>query len=54
MYIGLHVKYPLFLTDFDKDQIFSTEFRKKFPKCQILWNSVQWDPSFSVRTDRHK
>jgi len=29
MYIGLHVKYPLFLTDFDEPRIFSTEFRKK-------------------------
>jgi len=28
MYIGLRVKYPLFLSDFNKTLIFSTEFRK--------------------------
>ena len=28
MYIGLHVKYPLFLSDFNKILIFSTYFRK--------------------------
>ena len=28
VYIGLHVKYPLFLSDFNKICIFSTDFRK--------------------------
>jgi len=28
MYIGLHVKYPLFLSYFNKILIFSTDFRK--------------------------
>jgi len=28
MYIGLHVKYPLFLSDFDEAWPFSIEFRK--------------------------
>jgi hypothetical protein len=28
MYIGLHVKYPLFLSDFNETCIFSRDFRK--------------------------
>jgi len=28
MYIGLHEKYPLFLSDFNENLIFSTDFRK--------------------------
>ena len=37
MYIGLHVKYRLFLLDFHETWIFSTD----------------WQPSYSMRTDRH-
>jgi len=33
MYIGLHVKYSLFVSEFNETQIFSTDFRKKY---QIL------------------
>jgi hypothetical protein len=29
MYIGLHVKYPLFLLDFNETQIFSNIFKKR-------------------------
>jgi hypothetical protein len=29
MYIGLHVKYPLFLSDFNDTSVFSTDFLKK-------------------------
>jgi len=28
MYIGLHVKYPSFLSDFNEALIFSTDYRK--------------------------
>jgi hypothetical protein len=28
MYIGIHVEYPLFLSDFDESWIFSTYFQK--------------------------
>jgi hypothetical protein len=57
MYIGLHVKCPLFLSDFNETWIFWTGFRRKL-KNQISWKSVQWEPSFSVwkdgRTERQK
>jgi len=36
MYIGVHVKYLLFLSDFDETRIFSTYFRS-IPKYQISW-----------------
>jgi hypothetical protein len=56
MYIGLHANHPLFLSDFDDIQSFSTNFRKLL-KCQISRKSVKWEPSCSMRTtgrtDRH-
>ena len=50
MYTHLHIKYPLLLSDFNENLIFSTDFRKIF-EYQISWKSVQWEPNCSMRTD---
>ena len=42
--------YPLFLSDFNENLIFSTEFQRK-PKYQISSKSFQWEPSCSGQTD---
>ena len=34
MYVGLHIKYPLFLLDFNETLIFGTDFSEKL-KYQI-------------------
>jgi len=36
MYIGLHVKYQLFLSDLNETSIFSTDFRKKPPTSNFM------------------
>jgi hypothetical protein len=47
MYIGLRVKYVLFLADFN-----NLHFLDRFSNnIQISWKSVQWEPSCSMRTD---
>jgi hypothetical protein len=51
MYIGLHVIYPLFLSDFKETWIFST-YLLKIIKYQISWKSVCWKTSCSMWTAR--
>jgi hypothetical protein len=48
-----HVKYTLFLSDFNKTWIFSINSRKNI-KYQVSSKSVHWDRSCSMRTDAHE
>jgi len=49
MYISLHVKYPLFLPDFNGTLIALTYFWKIF-EYEISWKPMQWGPSCSTQT----
>jgi len=43
-------KYPLCLSDYNETWIILTRFRKIL-KYQVLWRSVQWQPSYSMQRD---
>jgi hypothetical protein len=51
---SLHVKYPLFLSDFNKTWIFLIDFFKKNLKYQVSSKSFQSVPSRYVQTDGRK
>jgi len=48
---GIHVKYPLLLSDFNETWIFSIVFLKIL-KHQISRKPVQLEPSCSMRVER--
>jgi hypothetical protein len=48
---GLHVKYPLFLSELNEPRIFLTDFPKIF-NYQIVWKCVQRRPRFSMPVGR--
>ena len=50
MYICLHVKYLLFLRDFNETFIILTDFRNTL-NYQTPWKCGQWDASCSMGTD---
>ena len=52
MSIGLHVKFPLFLSNCNEICIFWTVFFRKILDYQISWRSVLWECSCSMPTDR--
>ena len=52
IFIGLHVRCLLFLSAFNDIWIFSKKVWTIL-KYQISFKSVQWQPSCSLRTDRH-
>jgi len=45
MYIGLHVKYPLFLSNFNETWFFSTEVRKKYLNFNFYKNLSRGEKS---------
>jgi hypothetical protein len=49
-YIGIHITYSLFLSDFKESLIFSTDFGKIL-EHEISWKSVPWESSCSMRLD---
>ena len=49
-YTGLHVKFPFVLSSFIESWIFPTHFWKIL-EYKISCKSLQWQPSFSMRTD---
>jgi hypothetical protein len=51
-YIGIHVKYPLFLYDFIQLE-FPKHIFKKILIFQISRKSLQWEQSGSTQMDRH-
>ena len=52
MFVDLPAKCALLLSVF-KETSFSSTALRKILRYKISWESVQWEPSYCVRTDRH-
>jgi hypothetical protein len=50
--MGLRVKYPLFLSDFNETSDFLDRFFEKVHKQQMSWKCIQLYPIYVMRTDR--
>jgi len=50
IYVGLHVKYPIFLSDIKEIWIFSIDIGKIL-NHKISWKSFRWELSRSMRMD---
>jgi hypothetical protein len=53
MHIDLHLNCQLFSSDFNETWIFPSYCRKVL-KYKISWKSVQWKPSYSLRSEMTK
>ena len=51
MFIGIHVKYPLFLSDFNKILHFLTDFLENSVISNLNAKSIRWKPSCSMWMD---
>ena len=51
MYIGLHIKHPLFLSDCNENLNFLDRFSKNTEISDFFFKSDQLEPSCSMRAD---
>jgi hypothetical protein len=51
MYVGLRVKYFLFLSDLN-DRLIVSEIFRKILKYQVSWKSIQWESRCSMQKGR--
>ena len=54
MYVSLHGKSALFLSDFNETRIFSTDFRKKYLDIKFRGNPLVGAEMFHMETDSHE
>jgi hypothetical protein len=52
-YLGVYIKYPIFLSDCNKICTFLTGFLKSL-QYQILWKSIHWELRWYLQTDEQR